>query len=219
MKQFEYTDENEYIAAQCSANQRKFLQTWATKEEIKLIANVLKHSNPQSWICHGSRNGFEVEELRKYFPQADIIGTDIAPSAKSLPHMVCWDFSRYNEDWRNMDFIYSNSLDHARNPKSCLETWHKTLSDGGNLFINWSEHNYDVDRVDCFAASEEELISLLTGVGFTVKNVIHHSERTNPVGRVIRRFRNSILKRLGHRYFTSQEIPKNIIHAEKALKN
>ena len=118
-----------------------------------------------------------MEALRRHLPEAHIIGTDIAPTANDFPHMVCWDFSIPNADWLEMDFIYSNSLDHARDARACLRTWHSTLKDNGQLFINWSSHNYAVDSVDCFAASEEELETLLSEVGFQVIEIIEHDER------------------------------------------
>jgi hypothetical protein len=69
--------------------------------------------------------------------------------------MVIWDFQKVNPDWvGKMDFVYSNSLDQAMDPKAALSAWAGQLAPGGRIYI---EHTMahspsDAGRMDPFGA-------------------------------------------------------------------
>lgn len=140
-------------------------------------------------ICHGARNGLEADEFKKHITFSDIFGTDLFPySGKSAKHrgesdVVKWDFSEQNYEWiGKFDFVYSNSLDHARYPDQTLSVWLDQLKDDGVLFVEWSASGIiQVNKGDCFSAHIEEIIKLTNEVGI-LKDIIYSncpSDRKN----------------------------------------
>jgi hypothetical protein len=128
----------EYKREQIRLNEAKFDKVWVFREELVRLVKMLKKTvSPLACgICHGSRNGFEVDELTKLLG-IQVVGTDIAPSAERHPHMFQWDFHEVKPEWRgHWDFIYSNSFDHSYDPKLCLERWMGTLAPNGVCVIH-----------------------------------------------------------------------------------
>jgi len=150
MKLFKYKNYEEYLALQIETNKRKIHRVWAGKKEIKKISVYIKDNipNPQFGICHGSRNGWEVEAFRKALG-IEVIGTDISPTAIQFHHMIQFDFHKIKDEWiDNVDFIYSNSLDHSYDPEMCLDQWMKCIKLTGFCFIEWSPAHGDVPDAD-----------------------------------------------------------------------
>ena len=66
----------------------------------------------------------------------DVIGTEISDTAGQFANTVQWDFHDVNGEWvSRFDFVYSNSLDHAWNPKFALQTWLNQLNPKGRAGI------------------------------------------------------------------------------------
>lgn len=127
---------DEYRDLQIHHNKRKLDNVWADEETLGRIAKDLAvRSLTGKGICHGARNGFEVEWFRKNTP-CDVIGTDISETATQFPNMVVWDFQDENPDWADQfDMIYTNSLDQAMDPARALASWTKQLSPDGCIYV------------------------------------------------------------------------------------
>lgn len=127
----------EYRATQVFHNKRKLDEVWADEDTLKSLAEHLLHRNPRprAGICHGARNGYEVEALAR-LTGAAVTGTDIAETATRFPNMVVWDFHEDNPDWHGrFDFVYTNSLDQAMRPAQALDCWALQLAPGGRIYI------------------------------------------------------------------------------------
>ena len=135
-----YKSYDEYKKIQIKTNMDKIGRTWAKEENIRFISEYLKRNVPniKTGLCHGTRRGDEQRWFRKYL-KAEVIGTEISPSAKKYPNTIQWDFHDVKPEWLNsMDFIYSNSFDHTYKPEQCLNTWMSCLNRRGLLILEWS---------------------------------------------------------------------------------
>jgi Methyltransferase domain len=127
----------EYRRLQIHHNKRKLQNVWADKNTLEAIREHLTRNGRTvaCGICHGARNGFEVEWFRTAL-DADVIGTDISETATQFPHMFVWDFQDENPEWADkFDFVYTNSLDHAMEPRRALSSWVKQIKQGGRIYI------------------------------------------------------------------------------------
>ena len=120
----------EYEAIQQKASERKYALSWAKQDTCSEILSLLARiGNPaQSILCHGVRRG---EELR-YFSHAniqEIVGTDLHVPPDADSRIVKCNMSHPQQvfDLR-FDVIYSNSIDHARNPIEALLVWANQLN-------------------------------------------------------------------------------------------
>ncbi len=150
-------DYKKYHTIQEEGNLNYLDSVWVIEENIKFLSNYLKKKSKHpifSGICHGTRNGKEQEWFRKYL-KADVIGTEISKSAHQFPHTIQWDFHDVKDEWvNNVDFIYSNALDHSYDPQKCLNAWIKCLKPGGFCIL---EHSHlhspaGVTELDPFGA-------------------------------------------------------------------
>lgn len=143
---YQYTDKNgdfdyqKYKEVQVAGNKRKIESVWVQEENIKFLADYISKTkrNADFGICHGTRRGKEQEWFMKYLNNK-VIGTEISDNAKDFPHTIQWDFHEVKEEWiNNVDFIYSNSLDHSYDPEKCLNAWMSCLKPGGICIIEHS---------------------------------------------------------------------------------
>jgi hypothetical protein len=135
---YEYKDYEEYKAAQVKANKKKLCTQWVKEVEIKAAAEVLLQKRPdmEFGICHGTRQGFEQKWFAQYLG-IEVIGTEISGTATKFPNTIEWDFHDVKPEWEgNVDFIYSNALDHSYDPKMCLTQWMKCLKPGGYCILH-----------------------------------------------------------------------------------
>lgn len=140
---FKYTrpdgsfDYEKYRIIQEDGNKRKINNVWADEETIKFISNYLNKTNSSQnrGICHGVRRGLE----QQWFSETlgvDAIGTDISETATRFPNTVQWDFHEEKPEWVGaFDFVYTNSHDHAYDPKKALDTWVRQLKPGGAVVL------------------------------------------------------------------------------------
>ena len=168
MKLVNYTNYDEYKARQVEANKLKFANTFADKSEIRFISKYhLENCGlPQFGLCHGVRNGFEVEKFRIYLGD-NIWGSDISETAARVPNCFVWDMHEVKPGWiGSTDFIYSNSWDHTYDPRLLFERWSGCLSDNGRLYITWTTKHSDegvteASGYDGFGCSLDELIEII----------------------------------------------------------
>lgn len=149
-------DYDAYRFEQENGNKRKIDLVWVQEENIALLSKYIKHRLPQVsfGVCHGTRRGNEQSWFRKYL-QCEVIGTEIASSATQFPYTVQWDFHDVNPDWvGKADFVYSNSFDHAYDPKKALNSWMGSLKPRGLCIIEHSAAHgpKNVKALDPFGA-------------------------------------------------------------------
>lgn len=128
----------QYKKEQIFHNKRKLEAVWADETTLSAVLEYLNNNTKKKklkGICHGARNGFEVEWFNKN-PAFKVIGTDISETATDFSDMVVWDFHEDNPSWANkFDFVYTNSLDQAMEPAKALGAWAKQINKDGFMFI------------------------------------------------------------------------------------
>ena len=139
---YEYGSYEHYRNVQIFHNKRKLNRVWSDKTTLSLICDELKQQFPDrrlTGICHGTRSGFEQNFMSEY-AGFDVIGTEISDTYNQFDKTVHWDFHNVDPQWvSRFDFVYSNSLDQAWNPREALTTWLNQLNDGGILVIEHTE--------------------------------------------------------------------------------
>jgi hypothetical protein len=135
-----YKSHSEYKQTQILYNIQKIKNIWADKKTLDRVAKLVNdHSKPENLklgICHGARNGFEQNYLNSLNKKIYAIGTDISESCKKFKNSVQWDFHNHKKAWvRRFDFVYTNSLDQAWNPKKAISTWLNQIKDTGQIII------------------------------------------------------------------------------------
>lgn len=175
----------DYKNAQIEKNIIKFGTVWAKKEEIKACCNYMDGHNviPTNGICHGVRNGWEIIEFNKLIPGCHIVGTDISYTITKVQNGIEHDFHDIREEWvATMDFVYSNSLDHAFDPIRALSVWTSQLRMSGILFVGWFEKN-GIDKADCFLANTSEIMELIQKTDSNYKiNVVYERDKYKIIG-------------------------------------
>lgn len=175
-----WKSKEEYWKAQIERNKGRRHFSWVRNAEWPIITAALIRYLPQNrkglkGICHGVRSGTEVEEITKALnlKQGDVIGTEIAGDPENRFYIYCHDFHEPRIEWQEaFSFVYSNSLDHAHDPKVALKTWKDQLCPGGIMVIHWSEGHVSTNGADCFGATRSEYLFLLKRVGLRrVKNI------------------------------------------------
>lgn len=135
-----YASYDEYANTQKSINRAKINHVWADDLTLTKVAEVVSENhaptNKIKGICHGARNGYEVNKLREITGSNDIMGTDISETAEQFKNLITWDFHDSNPDWiGENDFIYSNSLDQSWKPMKALECWLNQIKADGVVII------------------------------------------------------------------------------------
>lgn len=164
-------DYEAYRATQTAGNKSKITQVYAHQENIAHLARyATKRCGPALRVlCHGSRNGAEVQWFKQHLPDAAaVLGTDISDTAAQFPDTVQWDFHEPREDWLGAwDVIYSNSWDHAYDPKRAFRNWMECLTPRGVLLLEHSIRHTPayVTKLDPFGATVPALRDILASVG------------------------------------------------------
>jgi SAM-dependent methyltransferase len=154
MKTYKYKNYEEYVNCQVAANKKKSQNVWAKQKNIKAIARYLfvhfktRHRNVELGICHGVRQGHEQEWFMKYLTNSFVVGTEIGEILAL--HTIRWDFNKMNMRWiGKFDFVYSNSFDHAYNPKDTINVWANQLKPGGLIVLEYDrrqEHTGEISK-------------------------------------------------------------------------
>jgi SAM-dependent methyltransferase len=129
-----YSSHDEYVSIQIDGNKKKIDKVFADEETIGIICDYLRPRSPKRGLCHGSRNGTEVRWFREKLG-IEVIGSDISDTAPDHG-LIQWDFHERNPDWvGRFDFVYTNSHDHAYDPKKAISAWVEQLAPGGVLLL------------------------------------------------------------------------------------
>lgn len=180
MKLYSYKDHAEYKAAQIKGNIRTIKWQWVVEEEIREASVLLlsKIKDVRFGICHGTRQGNEQKWFSQYL-NAEVLGTDISTTATDFPNTIEWDFHKVKNEWvGNVDFIYSNSLDHSYDPKMCLRQWMSCLKPEGYCILHWSRGHQNSCARDPFGATLNEYVTMIEALGYSVEQTLHQTKRT-----------------------------------------
>tara|TARA_B100000929_G_scaffold97620_2_gene76682 strand:+ start:12079 stop:12669 length:591 start_codon:yes stop_codon:yes gene_type:complete len=156
-----------YVRNQTEINKKKLDRVFEYKENIQMLSEYLKNktSKIEFGLCHGTRRGKEQEWFKKYLGNdVKILGTEISDTATQFPDTIQWDFHKIKDEWiNNVDFIYSNSLDHSYDIKFCIQQWIKCLKKGGICIINCSTGHSSLScgKADISAFSKKNLVELI----------------------------------------------------------
>lgn len=153
MKSYKYKNYDEYVKCQKDAFKKKYKNVWAKEENIKAIAEFIRHKypiNPSKFrgLCHGVRQGWEIVWFKKYLYNCQIIGTDIGRVVNSRS-IIQHDFNMIHGFLHDFDFIYSNSFDHSYDPQKTLGVWSGQLNPGGLIILEYDrrqEHTGEISR-------------------------------------------------------------------------
>lgn len=183
---YTYPTRDAYLAAQYRANAEKLGLTWALAANIYAIADRVQQllgSAPRFGLCHGTRNGFEQAAFASALPGCDVLGTEIAPTAAQFPRTIQWDFHDLRPEWSGVaDFVYSNSLDHAMDPRRAVSNWLRSLRPPlGVLVIEWGSEHEQSSETDPYGATLPELLALIAECGGEVVAVDDAPERPERV--------------------------------------
>ena len=165
-----YPDYETYRQVQEDGNKAKLRAQFVKESHIAFLADHLNASygKIEFALCHGVRRGREQAWFRKHLTGApEVIGTDISETAKDFPDTVQWDFHNTNPDWTGRaDFVYSNSWDHAFDPKQALLAWVDALRPGGQLLLDHTRGHLPkaANALDPFGVTEAAFTTLLTDV-------------------------------------------------------
>lgn len=163
-----YSSYEQYVAIQTEGNKRKIDQVWADEATINVICQYIRENIPgaKKGLCHGSRNGTEVRWFADRLG-VEVIGTDISETAPQYG-LTQWDFHNENTDWTGQfDFVYTNSHDHAHDPKKAFTTWIGQLAPGGKLFVEHTigQSPATVKQLDPFGVESKLLPYVVLGFG------------------------------------------------------
>jgi len=159
---FAYED---YKKIQTAGNKRKIDYVFESEENIKMLSDYLRNNlnDIRFGLCHGTRRGNEQKWFSKYL-NAEVIGTEISDTATTFPNTIQWDFHDVKDEWiGNVDFIYTNSLDHSYDAKYCLKQWFRCLKKNGICIINGttSHSPWYCEKLDPFGYTKSGLKSLI----------------------------------------------------------
>tara|TARA_B100000959_G_scaffold284150_1_gene354984 strand:+ start:565 stop:1200 length:636 start_codon:yes stop_codon:yes gene_type:complete len=140
-----YKDYEEYKSIQIKGNKAKLSYSWVDLSNLYKIAEYVLETNPEAsfGLCHGTRRGLEQERIKEEFlnrgKDITVTGTEISDTAQQFKNTIQWDFHEVDPEWLgNVDFIYSNSLDHSYDPELCLDRWMSCINERGVCVLEWS---------------------------------------------------------------------------------
>ena len=175
MKLHQYENYDEYVKEQTQANVAKLKNVWVRENAIQKV--VYYKPIASSILCHGTRNGRELEYFKKFLPHAEIVGTEISHTATQFKNTVQHDFHEVREDFvGKFDIVYSNSFDHAYDPSKAILAWKDQLTTDGVLVIELMTGVENISRpVDPLEINYEEFKELAEKNGLRVleKNIMH----------------------------------------------
>ena len=109
MKLHQYENYDEYVKEQTQANVAKLKNVWVRENAIQKVVSYKPFAS--SILCHGTRNGRELEYFKKFLPHAEVVGTEISHTATQFKNTIQHDFHEVREDFvGKFDIVYSKSL-------------------------------------------------------------------------------------------------------------
>jgi hypothetical protein len=189
----------DYVRKQSSINRRKFALTSLTHGEVRAITRYYRAHRSAALLrerffglCLGIRNGAEVRALSRRLGRR-IIGIDISETVLEVPNGFWCDFGKCPDLWAGkVDFLYSNSYDHALDLDVTLAGWRRLLAVDGLLFLQFTPaHANDL------GISADALRARLTRQGFDIV-AIQSLPPSHGLGRAIDTVHN-VIRQIGKR--------------------
>lgn len=182
MEQHTFKSRREYVRAQQKVTRKNISKSghkcFVTQPEIDTICRYHKDNRePLDYgLCHGVRMGEELTLFKEAFGRGVWFGTEIVPELCDGLRVLNILFDIVPVLWVDrFDLIYSNSLDHSRQPKRTIKKWLSCLNEDGLLYIEWTPWHNKLgargNKGDCFAASLDEYRELLSANG-TIEQVL-----------------------------------------------
>jgi hypothetical protein len=167
-------DYADYVEAQSHTNRAKFTRTSLTRDEAAAVARYYRSTQAAALarrnffgLCLGIRNGAEIRAFSHYLGRR-ITGIDISDTVLQVPDGFLCDFTFYPALWKGkVDFMYSNSYDHASDLSVTLSSWADLLAPDGLMFLQFTRaHAHDM-KTDL-----EGVLRRLRAAGFAVQEVM-----------------------------------------------
>ena len=177
MELYRHEDYNLYIGLQQKLTGRKTQRgkiCLSFVDQVQIMAiNDLIHSfvkEVKTIVCHGCRSGFEVDALHKLNPDAKVFGTDVYWKGYKYDreYFRPMDFDIVPPEWIGyFDVVYSNAIDHSRNPINTLTLWKSELSKDGIICVNyyWGR---GIDKENCFNLDKHRYMEEIEEISKTI---------------------------------------------------
>lgn len=164
---YQYPDYDTYREVQTAGNKAKLNKQFVKESHIAILAAAIDAAiGPvQFGLCHGTRRGREQAWFTaRLNGNPHVLGTEISDTATQFANTVQWDFHDSNPDWAGKaDFVYSNSWDHAFEPRRAFSSWMESLRPGGWLLLDHTRgHGPDsANALDPFGVTFDRLTAML----------------------------------------------------------
>lgn len=178
MEQHTFESYGDYVNAQRRVTHKNMkkpeMPCFTSMKVVEAIRDI--HNKPIEFgLCHGCRDGQELAMFEGCLG-GSWVGTEIVEELCDNLRIFHHDFSDIRNDWiGKFDVIYSNSLDHARDPFRALKAWIACLSEEGSLYVEWTLWHGRLgvkgNKADCFAATDHEYEELLLKAGRIVNKI------------------------------------------------
>lgn len=179
---YKYKNYDEYIKNQKETTNRKFKGINDTRIYVRefIIKEICEYYKTKvkfladSILCHGTRGGREQKFFKKYFKDAEVVGSELFEGCQDVPMTVIHDFNKVKEEWiGKFDIVYSNSFDHTITPKETLKVWSDQLTEHGRLCIEWTDDtNIRNAASDPLAASMKEITEIMNSHEFILESEV-----------------------------------------------
>jgi hypothetical protein len=179
MNLYKYENYEEYKQTQVDGNLKKINKINVVEFNLlKLIELFIKQLNPKFGLCHGTRRGLEQKIFNENLENCKVLGTEISPTATDFLNTIQWDFHEIKDEWiNNVDFIYTNSWDHAYDPIKAINNWIKCLTVNGICILEYQPgHKCRICKLDPFKGTFEELTKFLQDNHFNINQIYELNE-------------------------------------------
>ena len=172
MKIYEYSNDDQYRQEQYKANKEKEGRHWISILDVLFIKESMPFDDVKSILCHGTRNGTELRLFSEHFPDARVLGTEIAPTALKYENTIRHDFRRQHDRLiGKFDIVFSNSFDHTNEPRETLMVWKDQLNKRGIMFVEavFDKNNISTASDPLEWDHEDEFTDLARSIGFKIR--------------------------------------------------
>ena len=118
-------------------------------------------------LCVGARLGAEVRAFRQFAPGTLAIGTDFAPGERN-PWVLWGDAHKLEFEAGSFGTVYTNVLDHIRDPAQFAREAHRVLWPQGTLWIDMDQHAADKFANHDLRRQRHQILANITAARFEV---------------------------------------------------